>query len=175
MLTDSGWGRRAISLFLVFHLLGILIAPNPGSFLSLSLRPVYEPYLSLLGLASKWAFFAPEANYPPLYIDYVVNQKSKMPVSGRFPQNENPYFWRDRYTRRITLARFILANEENVRNMFVPYLCLEYPDMESVNLWRVLATEPTLEMVQKGTKKITDPAEFKIEVLGIYYCPSSPT
>jgi hypothetical protein len=62
-------------------------------------------------------------------------------------------------------------SDENIRNMFVHYLCHEYPDMESANLWKIMDTEPSLEMVQKGEKKITDPAESKIEVLGTFYCP----
>jgi hypothetical protein len=175
MFLRNAWGRRLISLFLLFHLLGVLTTPNPGSFLTQALRPLYGPYMDLLGLRSSWAFFAPEAIYSPVYIDYVVARKTKMPVTGRFPGNENPYFWRDRYNRRIALARMILSNEDNLRNMFVPYLCGEYPDMESAELWRVMATEPSLEMVQKGTKKITDPAEFRLEALGTYYCPESST
>ena len=154
--------------------MGSLIAPNPTSYLSHALSGVYRPYLSFLGLASTWSFFAPEPFYHPIYIDYVVNRKDKMPVSGRFPEEKNPYFLRDRYNRRIGLARIILASDDNVRNMFVHYLCQEYPDMESANLWRVLATEPSLEMVRKGEKKITDPADFKIEILGTYFCPEAP-
>ncbi len=165
------WGRGLISVFLVFHLFGVALAPNPSSFLSFSVSGIYGPYLNFLGLGSTWSFFAPEPFYHPVYIDYVVNRKNKMPVSGRFPEEKNPYFFRDRYNRRMALARVMVVNDDNIRNMFVAYLCKQYPDMESAQLWRVLATEPSLEMVRKGEKKITDPAELKIEVLGTYYCP----
>lgn len=171
MIFESAWGRRFLSAFLVFHLFGVFTAPNPSSFLAQTIAPVYRPYLNFFGLASTWSFFAPEPFYLPVYIDYVISRKDKMPVSGRFPEEVNPYLFRDRYNRRISLTRIILMSDDHIRNMFVHHLCEEYPDMESANLWKVMATEPTLEMVQKGEKRITDPAEMKIEVLGTYYCP----
>lgn len=171
MFLQSAWGRRILSAFLLFHLLGVLAAPNPSSYLAQTISPVYRPYLNFFGLASTWSFFAPEPFYLPVYIDYVINRPDKMPVSGRFPDEVNPYVFRDRYNRRISLTRIMLMTDDNVRNMFVHWLCERYPDMESANLSKVLATEPTLEMVRKGEKKITDPADFKIEILGTYYCP----
>lgn len=167
--------RRFISLLLLFHLLGVITAPNPTSYLSLVLQPVYRPYLGLLSLASTWSFFAPEPFFLPVYVDYVVSRKSQMPVSGRFPEERSPYFLRDRYNRRIALARVVLSSDDHVRNMFVRYLCHRYPDMESANLWGVFATEPSLEMVRSGERKITDPADHKIQVLGTYYCPEGST
>lgn len=171
MFFERVWGRRVISAILLFHLFGVLAAPNPGSYLWMRISPLYRPVMSFFGLASTWAFFAPEPFYQPIYIDYVVNRKNGAPVSGRFPDEVNPYWLRDRYNRRIGLARIILASDDNVRNMFVHYLCHEYPDMEDAQLYRVDATEPSLEQVQRGEKKITDPAELKINVLGTYYCP----
>ena len=171
MFLESAWGRRLISAALLFHLLGVLVAPNPSSYLAQSVSFLYRPYLSFFGLGSTWSFFAPEPFYLPVYIDYVVNRPDKQPVSGRFPDEQNPYLFRDRYNRRIALTRVILLSDDNIRNMFVNHLCHEYPDMENANLWRVMATEPSLDMVQKGERKITDAAETKIEVLGTYYCP----
>jgi hypothetical protein len=170
-MTASAWGRRLVSLLLLFHLFGVLVAPNPSSYLAQTIAPVYRPYLSFLGLGSTWSFFAPEPFYLPVYIDYVINRREKMPVSGRFPDEVNPYAFRDRYNRRISLTRIILMSDDHVRNMFVHWLCEQYPDMESANLSKVMATEPTLEQVRKGEKKITDPADFRIEILGTYYCP----
>ena len=173
MILEKIRWRFWVSLFLIFHLFGVLIGPNPNSFLGQSVAPVYRPYLNFFGLGSTWSFFAPEPFYHPIYIDYVLNLKGKMPLSGRFPEEKSPYWMRDRQNRRMGLARIILSSDDNVRNMFVHYLCREHPDLESANLWRVLATEPSLEMVQKGQKKITDPADFKIEVLGTYFCPEA--
>jgi hypothetical protein len=165
------WIRLAVSVFLFFHLFGVLIAPNPGSFLSQSLAFIYRPYLNALGLAHTWGFFAPEPVSPPMYIDYVIDRKNGGPVNGRFPDEVSPFFFRDRQNRRMSLSKFILSTDDNIKNMFVHYLCSQEKDILSMNLWRVVGTQPSLQMVQEGKKKMTDPVDFKIEVLGTYYCP----
>lgn len=165
------WVRRLVSAFLLFHLFGVLITPNPYSYLNQSLTTVYRPYMNLLGLQHTWGFFAPEPISPPMYIDYTIENKSGLGASGRFPEEKNPFFFRDRYNRRMSMSRFIASSDDNIRNMFVRYLCRQHPDMQSARLWRVTGTQPSLQMVQRGEKRMTDPVDFKIEVLGTYFCP----
>lgn len=160
-----------ISAFLIFHLLGVLLAPNPASYLSQSLAFIYRPYMNVFGLAHTWGFFAPEPISPPMYIDYILEQKGGPVISGRFPDQVDPFFFRDRHNRRMSLSKFILSTDDNIRNMFVRYLCQKNPDTVSMRLWRVLTTQPSLDMVQRGEKRMTDPVDTKIEVLGTYYCP----
>lgn len=167
------WTRLVVSALLVFHLVGILLAPNPNSYLTQSVSFIYRPYTNLLGLAHTWGFFAPEPVSPPMYIDYVVERKNDSSVSGRFPDEVDPFFFRDRHNRRMTLSRFILNADNNIRNMFVRYLCLQEKDVISVKLWRVTGTQPSLDMVRSGERRMTDPVDFKIEVLGTYYCPET--
>lgn len=174
MKTRQPWIRLVISAFLLFHLGAVLLAPNPASYLGQSLAFVYRPYTNFLGLAHTWGFFAPEPVSPPMYIDYVAEKKNGPPISGRFPLEQNPYFFRDRHNRRMSLSKFILSSDDNLRNMFVRYLCLKEGDIRSINLWRVVGTQPSLKMVQDGLKKMTDPVDFKIEVLGTFYCPEKP-
>jgi len=171
MLTESVHARRLVSAFLLFHLLGVLTAPNKISFLSHSLSPVYQPYLDLLGISSTWSFFAPEPFYAPVHIDYAIERRGAMPVSGRFPEAENPYFFRDRFNRRISLTRYLIHSDGNLKGMFVHYLCAQYPNLDSVKISSVMATVNSLEQVKLGDRKITDPAELKTEVLGTHYCP----
>lgn len=167
------WIRLVVSAFLLFHLGAVLLAPNQASYLTQSLSFLYRPYTNLLGLAHSWGFFAPEPVSPPMYIDYVIQKKGAPEVSGRFPPEQNPYFFRDRHNRRMSLSKFILANDSNTKNMFVRHLCLQEKDVLNIKLWRVVATQPSLSMVQAGEKKMTDPVDFKIEVLGTYYCPEN--
>jgi hypothetical protein len=174
MTENRPWIRLTISAFLIFHLIGVLLAPNPASFLSQSLAFVYRPYTNFLGLAHTWGFFAPEPVSPPMYIDYVINRNYDVPVNGRFPAEVSPYFFRDRQNRRMSLSKFILNSDDNLRNMFVRHLCIKEKDVSSINLWRVVATQPSLQMVRSGERKMTDPVDFRIEVLGTYFCPESP-
>lgn len=126
--------------------------------------------MNFLGLNGSWGFFAPEPIAPPLYIDYVLQQKEGTAITGRFPNETNPYFFRDRHNRRMSLARFMVMNDDHMRNMFMTYICAQYPNTTEAKIWKVVGTQPTLEMVQKGEKKMTDAVDYKIEVLGTYYC-----
>jgi hypothetical protein len=164
------WIRRLASFFLIFHLIGVVTSPNPASYLTQSISVIYRPYMNFLGLAHTWGFFAPEPISPPLYIDYVLEKNDGLPESGRFPDEVNPYFFRDRHNRRMSLSKFILSTDANIQNMFVRYLCIHNPGTISAKLWKVLNTQPSLAMVQSGEKKMTDPVDTKIEVIGTYYC-----
>lgn len=163
--------RLAISAFLCFHLFGVFVTPNPRSYLNQSVSAVVRPYMNYLGLGFTWGFFAPEPVSPPMFIDYVIAKKGGGEISGRFPKDPDPYFFRDRQNRRLALSRFIMNNDDYIRNMFVRYQCLHEQEIESMRLWRVTLTQPTLEDVQAGKKKMTDAGDYKIEVLGTYYCP----
>jgi hypothetical protein len=170
----SPWKRRLVSAFLLFHLLGVLTAPNKNSFLTGALSPVYQPYLNLLGLASTWSFFAPEPFYAPVHIDYTIERRNGLPITDRFPPAENPFFFRDRFNRRISLTRFMLSSEGSLKGMFVHHLCALYPDLESVKLWSVVATMNSLQQVQTEGRRITDPGGLQTQVLGTHYCEERP-
>lgn len=50
----------AMSAFVVWHTMAIMIAPaSENSMLAQSLRRVFDPYLSLFRLNSRWDFYAP--------------------------------------------------------------------------------------------------------------------
>lgn len=163
--------RLLVSAVLAAHLFAVATSPNRLSFLTQNLAPVFYPYLSALGLYSTWSFFAPEPFYAPVHIDYKIERRDAMPLEGRFPPAENPYFFRDRFNRRISLTRQILGTEGNIKGMLMSWLCHQHPDLSSAQLWGVMATVPSLEQVQLGDRKITDPAELRTEMLGTHYCP----
>ena len=126
--------------------------------------------MTYLGLASSWSFFAPEPVSYPLSIDYVLEKKDGESVNGRFPDDKNLPFFRDLENRRKSLSSMLFMVDGGIKNMFVRYLCLNNSGTISVKLWKVLAIPPTREMVLKGEKKITDPIDFKLEVLGSFFC-----
>src|SRR5262249_28767699 len=52
----------ALSAFLVWHTLAIVVAPAPhSSVIAASLRRLLQPYLTLLKLENQWNFYAPNA------------------------------------------------------------------------------------------------------------------
>ena len=174
MKTSDVWKRRAINLFLLFHIFGVLFTPNAMSYLSQALAPIYRPYMHGLGLGHTWGFFAPEPVAPPMYIDYIIATKDGEEIKGRYPNEESPYFFRDRQNRRMSMSRYIVSNDDNIRNMFVRWQCLQHQTMTDIKLWKVTLINAPFDLVQKGEKKMTDPVDQKIEVLGTYYCPDNP-
>ncbi len=64
-MTAKLWRQRltytAMSLFVVWHTLAMVVAPAPGtSDLIKGLRTVLDPYLHVLRLDNQWNFFAPD-------------------------------------------------------------------------------------------------------------------
>ncbi len=64
----------AMSLFVTWQTLAIVVAPAPGSYLSDALRTVMQPYLTLLRLDSQWDFFAPNVGEGSR-LRYIVEDK----------------------------------------------------------------------------------------------------
>jgi hypothetical protein len=58
------WRKRlnylAISLFVVWHTIAMVVGPSPDSVISRSFRALWAPYLTYFRLESSWSFFAPE-------------------------------------------------------------------------------------------------------------------
>src|SRR5437868_6290703 len=50
----------AISLFVAWHTIGMVIGPSPDSVITRSFRAVWGNYLTYFKLDSSWTFFAPE-------------------------------------------------------------------------------------------------------------------
>jgi hypothetical protein len=72
------WRQRltyiAMSVFVAWQTLVIVVAPAPDSHVSQSLRILLQPYLTLLRLDSQWDFFAPNVGEGSRF-RYVITDK----------------------------------------------------------------------------------------------------
>src|SRR2546426_9462378 len=63
-MISKQWRERltylAMSVFVAWHTVAMVLGPPPDSPLSRSLRAWWEPYLTFFRLESSWTFFAPE-------------------------------------------------------------------------------------------------------------------
>lgn len=63
-MISKRWRERltytAMSLFVVWHTLAVVVAPTPESGVAQSLRGLLQPYLTLFWLDNSWDFFAPD-------------------------------------------------------------------------------------------------------------------
>ena len=84
--------RWAVSLWLVFHLAAIIIAPasvSPSSELVRSAWNVFRPYLQFLYLNHGYHFFAPEPSESTL-LAFVAERDDGTVVRGRIPNRNDP-------------------------------------------------------------------------------------
>ena len=100
----GGWRQRvtylAMSLFVGWHTLAIIIAPTPtGSEIVQSLRSLVQPYIYFFRLDNQWSFFAPKVGRqgPFRYVVEASDGKRHVFVpSEEPPQSIAQYFmWRE--------------------------------------------------------------------------------
>jgi hypothetical protein len=87
----------AMSVFLAWHTAAMLLAPAPdNSVIAIALRPLFQPYLSLLRQDNRWDFFAPTVENGT-HLGYTVEDaagKSQTFVPTRELSWYHPnYFW----------------------------------------------------------------------------------
>src|SRR6476469_7797231 len=92
--------KAFLSLFLVFHLSAVVLAPNCQTYLGKVAAPLFEPYLNFFEFMASWSFFAPDPGPPPVFIEWEsVDKNSTTLESNRWPILPNPYFFRERQNR----------------------------------------------------------------------------
>ncbi len=165
------WAKAALSVFIVFQLTVVLLAPNGDHYVGNFLKPVIEPYANFFELTSRWSFFAPEPGPPPVFVEYqLLGAHGAELQKARFPEEKNPYFIRDRQNRRIASAEFMMPGEDRVEKVMVPYLCGNHPEAESIKLWRVAYTIPSMEDVASGKRQIGDEVNLERREVSHTFC-----
>lgn len=163
--------RVVLSLFLVFHLFAIILAPNRESHLTTWSAPVIEPYLDVLSLSATWNFFAPDPGPPPIFLEWELLDQKGGPVElGRVPAQQSPYFLRERQNRRLVSTRFMIFSNDRIEGIMVPYLCRDSKSVHSVRLWRVMHSIPSLSEVAEGKRKIGDEKNTDRRLVSHSYC-----
>lgn len=167
--------RFFLSLFLIYHLAGMIIAPNSENYLGMKSQSFFSPYLSFFEIASKWSFFAPDPGPPPVFIDYeVIGEKGMILKSGLFPERKDPFILRERQNRRIAIARFAVMEKKRVLKMMGPYFCRNVKNAHSVRLSFAVEGMPKLWDVAEKKRSIGDGADVKTTWVGEFVCLNQP-
>jgi hypothetical protein len=161
-----------LSLWLVYHLAGIVIAPAsvpPSSDLARSSWVLVGPYLKFMFLNHGFHFFAPDPGSATI-VRYTVELPSGESVSGQIPdkQHHRP---RLLYHRHFMLTEFLPAAEGfgpdltplHIRAM-ARQLCREHGGT-AVSLSRVEHRLATMEWRRAGMS-LQDPALYEEQPLG---------
>jgi len=151
-LKRIGW-KAGLNSLLVFHLMGIALAPLGLNYIGHQLGPWLEPYLRSLQLASSWGFFAPDPGPPPIYIEYEVRNLSGHWVETfQWPARRDPYFLRERQIWRIAASRHLMNQANGMTQMFGPHICAKHPSATQVRFYSVSEDVPALLDVQGGKR-----------------------
>jgi hypothetical protein len=150
------WVKAGLSVFIAFHLFCVILFPICDTPMGERLTHWARPYVLALELTNNWNFFSPNPS-PPIYVDYeLVDDHGEIQSEGRWPEPKDPFFWRDRQTRRITATDFMIAGEVRVEKMMVSYFCNQPSHPHSVRLWRAMESQPTAEQVVSGQRRPGD-------------------
>jgi hypothetical protein len=126
------WRERlaylAMSVFVAWHTLAIFVAPN-SSATAYTLRPIFQPYLSLFRLDSNWAFFAPSAGRHSQFRYVIVGGDGREHVF--VPSKElNWYLPTDIWFKNWYYT--IIEFPHVFGDFFAEYACRKHADLEPV-------------------------------------------
>jgi hypothetical protein len=147
----------------------VFLAPVPESGPSQAITPYLQKYLYFFEFTPNWNFFAPDPGPPPIFADYeLMDHDGNVVKTGHWPESPNPYFFTDRQSRRVAMARFVIATAENEERVMVPWLCRERgdhgEDVSSVRLWKTAFKVPTLDEFKSKERKPASDDRIRILV-----------
>jgi hypothetical protein len=164
------WGRAGLSVLAVLQIGVVVLVPNGENYIGSKVGPWITPYVSFLELTNHWSFFAPEPA-PPVFIEYsLLDSRGDEIGRGRFPDMEKQPFLRERLNRRIAATEFIVADDARTERVMLPYLCNQFPEAQSVRLWRLYYTIPSISDVADGKRKIGDDVNMDRREVSTSYC-----
>jgi hypothetical protein len=164
--------RWAISLWLVFHLGAIVIAPlavGPSSEIVHAAWGFFGPYVELLYLNHGYHFFAPEPEESTL-VAYEAERPDGTIVHGRIPDRDiSP---RLLYHRYFMLTEHMRDAPEELRELwyrsYADQIGRQY-GASRVALIRQTHLLPSRERIMEGGR-LTDPESYEDQPLGDFTC-----
>lgn len=162
----------AMSAFVVWHVMAIMIAPaSDNSALAQSLRRVFDPYLTLFRLNSKWDFYAPNVTRGH-QLRYIVegadgDRRTFTPTDG-WSWHHPAYWWFRAWNDAI------IASPDRYADRAIASLCRQHIALRP--------TAITLQLIQQQDFTPADhlagghplDAEFVVEsILKHGSCPST--
>jgi hypothetical protein len=164
--------RFLVSLWLVFHLAAIIVAPAATGASSEVIRSawnVFQPYIECLYLNHGYHFFAPEPVESTL-LKYVGERQDGSVVTGRIPDRAiQP---RLLYHRYFMLTEHMRDAPDDLREQwhksYARHIGCEL-GLREVSLIQQTHLLPTMERIREGGM-LTDPESYEEEPLGDFSC-----
>jgi hypothetical protein len=164
------WLRRVVSIWLVFHIAAIIIAPaatEPASELTRGICELFMPYLGALYLDHGYHFFAPEPAESTL-LAYIAEREDGTVVRGRIPDRSTQP--RLLYHRYFMLTEHMSDAPEVIERLwhesYAEHIAREQ-DAIRVTLIQQTHNLPTMERVRNGGH-LDDPESYEERELGVF-------
>jgi hypothetical protein len=165
--------RWLISIWLVFHVSAIIIAPlsvDPSSDLVQGAWGLFQPYLQLLFLNHGYHFFAPEPTESTLVIYQAQRSDGTTIKEERFPNRT--IVPRLLYHRHFMLTEHLREAPDDLQQQWVEsyaeHLCRKY-GAARVKLTGQLHYLPSMDDIREG-KRLNEPESYESEVFGVFEC-----
>lgn len=166
------WIRALLSIFIIYHLVAVALAPNSTSFLGRVLGPYYLGYANMVGAHTPWNFFSPDPA-DNFRIEYKVRFSE---ISGTPTLTQTLPEWYDKGTlspnerRDLYLTRFLMMDPTRLASLFGPWMCRKYPEASEVVSQFKVQKLPPLD------RALLDPQNWKSDITEIelpaftHYC-----
>ncbi|MFV0443500.1 MAG: hypothetical protein ACK5Q5_08010 [Planctomycetaceae bacterium] len=170
--TPFPWWKAVVSLWICYHVAGIVIAPAtvpPSSDIVRNSWRLFGPYLQFLYLNHGFHFFAPDPG-PSTIVRYSASLPNGRTVLGQIPDKET-MVPRLLYHRHFMLTEFLAASDEmapEVRSLHIRALARQIArrtGAESLSLTQVTHMLPAMEWCRAGLS-LEDPQLYEEQPIG---------
>lgn len=160
--------KLIVSAFIGYHLLAIIIFPNPESILARGLAPILRPYGDMLAINTPWRFFAPNPGRQR-YVEVEFSgpgQDSTM----TWPPKDRDGLLTENYNRRTYHSILTTATYERIEKYFVPWVCQDHPAIDGFTMRVVTVAIPTIERANFARSNFSEMSEEQNFTSQFYDC-----
>lgn len=160
--------KGLLSIWILYHVFVIVLAPNSGSFPGRRLSDFYVPYANALNLNSSWNFFSPDPAHI-MYFRYTVYFRNDMmedlqePVEGYFPPSKEIGPYEISLRRESYAMRFMILDPRRVEQLLGPWLCRQFPEASNIKLEHIIDAIPPMDQVYFNSKRRYQDLAEKVE------------
>ncbi len=146
------WLRVALSLFVAYHLLVVVLMPSGGSLEARALGPALVPYANTLGMNNTWVFFSPGPS-PNIYLEYDLENGEMEALESAprvFPVHKSGRLYSERYFRSLYIMRYFTLDPAKFERFLAPWLCRQHPEAGALTVRPVFEQVPGIEKAWSG-------------------------
>jgi hypothetical protein len=156
--------RGALSVFIVYQLIVIIVLPNPSSILAHQVSSYLTPYANMFSMNTTWQFFSPNPGVVR-YLEYAITYQDKkgevVSEVYQWPPRHRDLIWVENYQRRNYHGLRSTMAPEKLEKYLFPFLCRLHPKAETISLKASYNSVPSLERAQLEGSDLRDESSLR--------------